>query len=121
MEDMERVLSGCVSVVNVQAYMGEEGMSKLKNAVGMGGKAKSWRRTRGVLLAISGEIEDVRVGATIEPKGELFEAKIAYSKFERRAEGEGEEGREQENDRRLHFLHLDELVFLLENKKNPQD
>jgi hypothetical protein len=116
MEDMERVLSGCVSVVNVQACMGE-GMSKIKNAVGMGGKAKSWRRTRGVLLAISGEIEGVGVGATIEPKGELFEAKIAYSKFERRAEGEGEEGREQENDRRLHFLHLDELVFLLENKK----
>lgn len=45
-----------------------------------------------MLLAISGEIEGVGVRATIEPKGELFEAEVAWSEL-RRAEGKGEEGR----------------------------
>jgi hypothetical protein len=46
-------------------------------------------------LAISGEIESVGVGAAIEHKGELFEAEVAWSEFERRAQGEGEEECEQ--------------------------
>jgi hypothetical protein len=47
-----------------------------------------------MLLAISGEIESVRVGAAIKIEGELFEAKVAGSEFERRAEGKREERRE---------------------------
>ena len=89
------MLSGCL-LVDVQACTGVHGGRRKRGNKKCGEsrrESKSWRRTRGVLLAISGEIEDVGVGATIEPKGELFEAKIAYSKFERRAEGEGEEER----------------------------
>jgi hypothetical protein len=56
-------------------------------------ESKSWGRTCGVLLAISGEIEGVGVGATVEAKGELLEAEVAWSEFERRAQNEGEKGR----------------------------
>jgi hypothetical protein len=80
MVDMERVLSGCLLVVG--------GGRRLRRK-----ESKTWRRTGRMLLAISGEIECVGVGATVKTEGELFEAEVAWSEFERRAEGEGEEGR----------------------------
>ena len=95
MEDMERVLSGCLLVVDVQACIDVHGGRRKRENKKCGSRrreSKSWRRTRGVLLAISGEIEDVGVRATIEPKGELFEAEVAWSEL-RRAESKGEEGR----------------------------
>jgi hypothetical protein len=71
MTEIERVLSGCL-LVDVQACTGvHRGRRKGENKkCGESSReSKSWRRTRGVLLAISGKIESVGVGATIKTEG----------------------------------------------------